>query len=71
MRYEHLEWDVSTAACAFLLEALERYSRVETMPGVETELNNLRNELRARLQRTDPDPKATQEESLMHDWMDV
>ncbi len=72
MRYEHLELDLSTAACAFMLEALERYSRVETQPGVEVELSNVRGELMARLQRRDQDPKAQEkEENLMHDWMDV
>jgi hypothetical protein len=58
MRYEHLEFDLSTAACSFMLEAMGRYSKVETQPGVETELSNVRNELRARLQRTDQDPNA-------------
>jgi len=59
MRYEHVELDLSTAACSFMLEAMERYSRVDSMPGVEIELSNVRNELRARLQRKDQDPQAT------------
>lgn len=58
MRYEHIELDLSTAACSFMLEAMQRYSKIETQPGVETELSNVRNELTARLQRKDQDPQA-------------
>lgn len=59
MRYERLELDLSTAAC----DALEKILVADTAQGtrdphVEAELLNLTNELRARLQRRDPDPRA-------------
>jgi hypothetical protein len=53
MRYEHLELDLTTAACD------ELYAILRSPPGLSDELWNLRNELRARLQRRDQDPKAT------------
>ena len=61
MRYEHIELDLTTETCAVLLEALERFDRVGEGLSEHTtnELANLRNELRARLQRRDQDPKAT------------
>lgn len=56
MRYEHIELDISTAACAALREALTHTPRTEISDIVAAELMNLDNELRARLQRRDVDP---------------
>ena len=61
MRYEHIELDLTTATCAVLLEALEGLDPIGAGLSEHTnnEITNLRNELRARLQRRDQDPKAT------------
>ena len=53
MRYEHIELDLSTAACDALLTYLLPGATRSDAVGVE--LHNLYNELRARLQRTDVD----------------
>jgi len=57
MHYEHIVLDMSTAACAALHEHLEEcyFATEKYGPVVEAELDNLRNELRARLQRYDQD----------------
>lgn len=60
MRYEHIVLDLSTAACAAVYDALRSLPTV-AQP-VEIELDNLRNELRARLQRRDVDARAVQED---------
>lgn len=61
MRYEHIELDFSVAACAALSEHLEEchFPVVKYGAVVEAELDTLRNELRARLQRTDVDVQCT------------
>lgn len=66
MRYERLELDLSTAACAELVACMYRGGWHSCGP----ELENLRNELEARLQRRDQDPKATQGASPKTDWLD-
>ena len=60
MRYEHIELDISTAACAAVYDALRGVPTL--LQPVESELDNLRNELRARLQRRDVDARAVQED---------
>lgn len=66
MRYEHLEWDLSTAACYALLEAING-GKHQLEEGVQTEINNVRNELNARLQRRDQDPQAIV--PVQDDWL--
>jgi hypothetical protein len=60
MRYEHLTLDLSTAACSKLEDILDSWWRAEigSHDAADLELDNLRNELRARLQRRDQDPLA-------------
>jgi hypothetical protein len=58
MRYEHLSLDLSTAACDALHDILWDSHPQEYGDSVRAELLNLENLLLARLQRTDPDPKA-------------
>jgi hypothetical protein len=59
MRYEHLALDISTAALEVLRGKLALVKHESGVPGaVCIELDNLHNEIRARLQRTDQDPKA-------------
>lgn len=69
MRYEHVELDMSTRACALLQTVIEcTLGNHEDEPeAVRGELVNLANELRARLQHHDQDPKA----ATQSDWMDV
>lgn len=59
MRYEHIELDISTAACSDLLNALQEYAAPPWGYSVNAianqELHGLVNELMARLQRTDVD----------------
>lgn len=61
MRYEHIELDISTVACAALMEGLSAMRAARGAWGyhenaiANAELTNLANELRARLQHTDPD----------------
>jgi hypothetical protein len=57
MRYEHIELDLTTETCAVLLEALEGLDPIGAAFSEHT--NNEITELRARLQRRDQDPKAT------------
>jgi|HubBroStandDraft_4_1064222.scaffolds.fasta_scaffold00046_49 hypothetical protein len=61
MRYEHIELDLTTAACAALLTMLKRGDPLGEAwsDHTATEMINLRSELEARLQRRDQDPKAT------------
>ena len=58
MRYEHIELDISTAACDELLRLLTPGDQYD--PSYGPEVTNFANELRARLQHTDPDPWAKQ-----------
>lgn len=68
LRYEHIEWHLSTATCAALLHLLAVDSGPKIPWGfhenaiVNAELWNIVNELRARVQRTDVDPHARQEQ---------
>ena len=59
MRYEHIELDISTAACDTLhrLLCLDPYEN-ELVPALGPELELLRNQLYARLQHRDPDPQS-------------
>jgi hypothetical protein len=66
MRYEHLTLDISTAALDELRLLLAPQAAVFLKGGtsgtprpVHLELMNLFNEIEARLQRRDQDPKAT------------
>lgn len=63
MRYEHIELNISTAACAELERMLD--DRGMTSP----ELINLMNELRARLQRRDVDPHCPKNFQTEEDWL--
>ena len=54
MRYEHIELDISTKACDELHRVLAMFNE-QTRP-LCAELQQLRNNLRARLQRRDVDP---------------
>lgn len=67
MRYEHIELDISTAACALLLEYL-MYTDYIAKEGPELEVHNFKNNLRARLQRRDVDPHCPLNAS--EDWLD-
>ena len=60
MRYEHIELDLSTAACEWLYCLLRDEYTPDIPEASRVELVNLENELRSRLQRTDQDPKVTQ-----------
>jgi hypothetical protein len=58
-RYEHIELDISTAACHNLMLRLQTDAQYgfQTLPSPpREELMNLYNELCARLQRRDVDP---------------
>lgn len=62
MRYEKLDWELSTVSCDALLTAVES---MKTQPWgyhqnavANMELANVANELRARLQRQDTDMQA-------------
>lgn len=62
MRYEKLDWELSTVACDALLTAVES---MKTQPWgyhvnavANAELANVANELRARLQHTESDALA-------------
>lgn len=70
MRYEHIEWDASTKACASLLEVLE--AALKAVPAVlaDGDLINLRNNLAARLQRRDIDPHCPRNVTEK-DWLDA
>lgn len=59
MRYERLDWTLSTAACDLLQTLIECQLGFhdETPIEVRNELVNCANELRSRLQHTDPDPQ--------------
>lgn len=60
MRYERLELDLSTAACHELVQYLAtdaQFDFSKAPASVAVELSNFYNELCARLQRRDPDPK--------------
>lgn len=56
MRYEHVTVDLSTRALHYLLPAIEG-AKAPDEP-TQAEIDNLRNEVFARLQRQDQDPKA-------------
>jgi hypothetical protein len=57
VRYEHIELDISTAACDEILQRLTRdRSNDEWAPKDSAEFINFCNELRSRLQRRDADP---------------
>ena len=62
LRYEKLDWQLSTVACDALLKAVEALKTspwgYHTNAVANAELANVANELRARLQRTDQDPQA-------------
>jgi hypothetical protein len=66
MRYEHIEFDLSTIACEVLLEGLGLIKEHNGPWGFSSnavanaEIQNVANVLRARLQHTDPDPWARQ-----------
>lgn len=68
MRYEHIELDISTAACSALFEALTTCPKSESEL-VRNELGNLVSELRARLQRRDVDPHCPKNAS--EEWLDT
>jgi hypothetical protein len=71
MRYEHIELDISTAACSELLGMLSEHElaiRRLPQPACD-ELVNFENELRARLQRRDADPHAKQ--GAENAWLDA
>lgn len=57
MRYERLEIDISTPALHALREALGHRAWAMETEHVRIELDNFINELEARLQRRDADPK--------------
>jgi hypothetical protein len=74
MRYEHIELDISTAACAVILNALEEHTPDNGLAKeTEIELANLKNELRARLQRRDVDVHCPKNfpVPVQTDWMDT
>lgn len=62
LRYEKLDWELSTVACDALLKALEATKQVpwgySQNAVANMELHNVANELRARLQHTDADAQA-------------
>lgn len=62
MKYEHLGIDMSHDACARVEQAIKRYFASDMhalgmSQSVRIELENFANNLRARLQREDSDPK--------------
>ena len=63
MRYEHLTLDLSTRACNELQEMLAAST-------VSPELENLRNELRGRLQHLDQDIHAALPGRSDEGWLD-
>lgn len=67
MRYEHIELDISTAACSALLDRLI-HSPKAADEFVRNEVENFVNELRARLQRRDVDPHCPKNAP---DWMET
>lgn len=67
MRYEHIELDISTAACAELVRLMTPPDQYD--PEISDELVNLRNNLAARLQRRDADPHCPLNEAK--DWLDT
>lgn len=63
LRYEHIDLNISTATCAELHDLIP-----ETATNVE--LVNLRNNLRARLQRRDVDPQCPRNFPVSEeDWL--
>ena len=69
MRHEHIVLDLSTAACAHLESLLrDDQSQGPSNAYAAHELQNLANELRARLQHLDQDPQA---KLPADDWMDA
>jgi hypothetical protein len=62
MRYERIDVTLSTAACAWLKGALNLLDESQLKGVSFYELLNLRNELEARLQRTDQDPQVDNED---------
>ena len=71
MRYEHIELDISTAGCAALLEHLSQCCFPIDKYGqrADDELTNLKNELRARLQRRDVDVHCPKNLPATGDWL--
>lgn len=69
MRYEHIELDLSTAACALLLDYIQYADYTAPLNSPEHEILNLRNNLRARLQRRDTDPHCPLNAS--EDWLET
>lgn len=65
MRYEHIELDLSTRACAALLDMVQNDMRTPNEP----ELLNIANNLAARLQRRDIDPHCPLNRA--EDWLDT
>lgn len=73
MRYEYLPLTMSTAALAELRVIMAPGAAVMfrgTPEFAANELNNLYNEIEARLQRTDEDVKAEQREQVRRDIAD-
>lgn len=68
MRYERLELDLSTKACDILMDIIGNAFDGPSETRAEQEIANLYNELRARLQRRDPDPKCPKNEE---DWLNT
>lgn len=66
MRYEHIELNLSTRACALLLDKLGGPDEIL----FDVELANLQNELRARLQRRDADPQCPKNVPT-EEWLDT
>lgn len=62
MRYEHIEMDLSTHALDIIRAQLQPRLGDPSVPmAVSDELKNLDNVIRARLQHTDQDPWAKQD----------
>lgn len=68
VRYEQLNWQLTTKACDELMRLLTPADQYD--PEICDELVNCRNELRARLQRKDADPHASLNQELSCDsWL--
>jgi hypothetical protein len=67
VRYERIDVQLMTRSCAVLLELLDEC----VDESIGEELVNLRNELRARLQRKDADPHAPKNQEMTCDdsWL--
>jgi hypothetical protein len=67
VRYEHIPLDVRTSTCLILEDIITLWIQENVgsvADATDAELINFRNELRARLQRRDPDPRCQLNDEL-------